>query len=139
VLSEAKGDRKIPIIIKPNDAQIIALELEGVKSKRPLIYDVVRNMSETFGIYLQEIYIKEVAEGIFYTKLIFTSAIDNQELDCEIGAAICLSIKYKCPIYASDSVMSTTSIYMNNSGEITPEQEKLNKKPRKRSKKTSSL
>lgn len=126
VLSETKGDRKLPIIIKPNDAEFIALKIEDIKSARPLIHDVVKNMSESFGIELQEVYIKEVIEGIFYPKLIFTNAVEESEIDCSIGDAISLSMVYKCPIYASDSVMKTASIYMTNDGQITEEQNELN-------------
>ena len=38
VLSEMKGKVKLPVIIKPQEAQRIALDLEGIKSAKPLIF-----------------------------------------------------------------------------------------------------
>ena len=44
VLSEKKGKRKLPIVIKPSDAQQIALKIEGVKSPRPLTHDIFKSL-----------------------------------------------------------------------------------------------
>ena len=35
VLGERKGKLKLPIIIKPNDAQFIAMKMEGLKTPIP--------------------------------------------------------------------------------------------------------
>ena len=57
VLSERKGGRKIPLIIKANEAQKIALELEGIKSARPLTHDIVKSMCDAFDLDIQEVFI----------------------------------------------------------------------------------
>lgn len=128
VLSEIKGDRKLPIIIKPADAQFISLKTESmeVNLQRPLVHDLIRIITDSLGAQLQEIYIKEIVEGVFYPKLIFTNTIDEHEIYCTIGDAISLSIVYGCPIYASEAVLNTAGIYMSNDGKISEDQYQKN-------------
>lgn len=126
VLSEVKGDRKLPIIIKPNDAQVIGLKLEDTKTQRPLTHDLFKSVNESFGIEVQEIYIKNIAEGIFYPKVIFNNVITTKELDCSVSDAVILSITHKCPIYASEDVLKIAGIHMDDQGRITEEQNEIN-------------
>jgi len=126
VLSEAKGERKLPIIIKPADAQYIALKVEGISTPRPLTQDLFRNFAELFSVELQEVFIHEVAEGIFYSKLIFTNALDEYQLDCCVGDAISMSLSFGCPIYANESVLLTAGVHMDNDGTISEDQYEKN-------------
>ena len=45
VLAEENGERRIPIIIGPVEAQAIAIQLEGLKPPRPLTHDLIKNMA----------------------------------------------------------------------------------------------
>jgi bifunctional DNase/RNase len=116
VLADKKGSRKLPLIIKPLEAQRIALELEGIKSPRPLTHDLIKSMTDSFGIDIQEVYIYSLAEGIFYTKLITTNSIDEVDLECTAGDAIALSVIYGCPIYTTSEIMETAGIIVDNDG-----------------------
>lgn len=116
VLSQCDGMTKLPIIIKPNDAQRIALEVEGIKGKRPQVHDLFKNMTNSFGIDIQEVYIHSVLEGIFYTKLLSNNGIDDVEIEANIGDAVILSLIYQCPIFASDDVMSSAGVLINDDG-----------------------
>lgn len=116
ILSQCDGMTKLPIIIKANDAQRIALEIEGIKNKRPLVHDLFKNMTDSFGIDIQEIYIYSVLEGIFYTKLVSNNGLDDVEIESNIGDAVILSLLYQCPIFASDDVMSSAGVLINDDG-----------------------
>ncbi len=43
---------RIPIIIGSFEAQAIAIQLENIKTPRPLTHDLFVNLSTQFGIYL---------------------------------------------------------------------------------------
>ena len=116
VLSEKKGKRKLPIVIKPSDAQQIALKIEGVKSPRPLTHDLFKSVNDAYGIDVQEVYIYAILEGIFYTKLITSNGIEDAEIDCTAGDGIALSIVYGCPLYASKEVLDLSGVYINDDG-----------------------
>ena len=127
VLSETKGDmRKLPVIIKPNEAQYIALKIEGIETPRPLTQDLFKSFTEALGADVSEIYIHNLVEGVFYAKVILTNAIDNYDIDCVVGDAISLALLYKCPIYTSQAVMNLAGIHMSDEGEITEEQKEKN-------------
>ena len=116
VLADKKGSRKLPLIIKPLEAQRIALELEGIKSPRPLTHDLIKSMTDSFGIDIQEVYILSLAEGVFYTKLITSNGIDEVEIECTAGDAIALAVIYNCPIFTTSEIMSSAGIIVNEDG-----------------------
>jgi bifunctional DNase/RNase len=116
VLSERKGKRKLPIVIKPSDAQQIALKIEGVKSPRPLTHDLFKSLTDSYQIDVQEVYIYAILEGIFYTKLITSNGVEEVEIDCTAGDGIALSIVYGCPLYASKEVLDLSGVYINDDG-----------------------
>lgn len=118
VLSDKNGSRKLPLIIKPLEAQRIALELEGIKSPRPLTHDLIKSMSDSFGIDVQEVYIHSLLEGVFYTKLITSNGIDEVEIECTAGDAMALSVIYKCPIFVTGDILESAGIVITEEGEI---------------------
>jgi len=113
VLSE-KGGRKIPVIIKPAEAQNIALKMEGIKTARPLTHDLIKSMTDSFSIEVQEVYIYKIVEGIFYTKIICSNGIEESETECTVGDGIALSMTYGCPIWASMDVIDSAGISVSD-------------------------
>jgi bifunctional DNase/RNase len=130
VLGERKGKLKLPIIIKPNDAQFIAMKMEGLKTPRPLTHELFKKITDNFNADLQQIYISNVLEGIFYAKLIFSNMVDEFEIECSVGDAICLALSYKCPIFCSKEVLKISGIEMDEDGTVSETQNETNHKER---------
>ena len=116
VLSEKKGNKKIPLIIKPTEAQRIALDLEGIKSPRPLTHDLIKSVTDAFEIDVQEVFIYSLAEGIFYTKIIASNGIEEVEIECTGGDGVALSVIYKCPIYVTTEILDSVGIVIADDG-----------------------
>ena len=116
VLSEKKGNKKIPLIIKPTEAQRIALDLEGIKSTRPLTHDLFKSVTDAFSIDVQEVFIYSLAEGIFYTKMIVSNGIEEVEIECTGGDGVALSVIYKCPIYVTTEILDSVGIVIADDG-----------------------
>jgi len=136
VLSEKSGKRKIPVIIKPTDAQQIALKIEGVKSPRPLTHDLFKSLTDSFGIDVLEVFIHSVLEGIFYSKIIATNDLEEIQIECGVGDAIALAQVYECPIYVAKDVIDMSGIYINDDGtQMTQSEidsvEEIQEKPKK--------
>lgn len=127
VLSAKKGGKKLPIIIKPAEAQQIAMKVEGLKSPRPLTHDLFFTLASSFSIDLQQVYIYSIAEGIFYTKLITSNGVEEIELDCCVGDGLALSLSFGCPIFVSKEVLDSAGIEINDDG--TPVQEEDGTEP----------
>ena len=130
ILGETNGNLKLPIIIKPNDAQFIAMKIEGLTTPRPLTQDLFKKVTDLFNVDLQQVYISNVIEGIFYTKLLFSNMIDEFEIDSTVGDAISLALSYKCPIFCSKEVLKMSGIIMEDDGTLTEEQDEENHKDR---------
>lgn len=116
VLSEMKGKTKLPLIVKPNDAQIIASKIEGIKSARPLTHDLIKSLTDSFNIDIQEVHIYSILEGIFYAKIVSSNGLDEVEIECCVGDALALSIVYGCPIYVSQSVLNIAGVSIEDDG-----------------------
>jgi len=123
VLSEVKGNKKLPIIVKPSDAQQIALKIEGMKSPRPLTHDLFKTLTDAYNIDIQEVYIHSVLEGIFYTKLVTTNGLDIIEVECTAGDGISLALVYQCPIYVSKEVMDMSGVNISDDGSMLSQDE----------------
>ena len=136
VLSERNGHRKLPIIIKSQDAQVIALKVEDMKSPRPLTHDLFQTVCDGFNLECREVVIYQVAEGIFYARLILTNGIDDINVEATAGDAIALSLVLNSPLYVVEEVLESCGIITDDSGSIAPETK--TKKPKK-SKKNSGI
>jgi bifunctional DNase/RNase len=134
VLAETNGHRKLPIIIKPQDAQTIALRVEGMKSPRPMTHDLFKSLSDAFMLDCQEVYIYQVLEGVFYAKLVFNNGIDDADIETTAGDAISLSLVFDCPLYVSEEVLDVCGIVTDDEGNLVPDSDesKKNKQTRKK-------
>jgi bifunctional DNase/RNase len=101
ILKEVNGLRRLPIIIGAFEAQSIALEMEGIKPPRPLTHDLLKNVMESLGASLTDVFINDLKDGTFYARL----SLDTQEVDSRPSDAIALAVRYNVPIYVADKVM----------------------------------
>lgn len=132
VLSEVNGHRKLPVIIKVQDAQTIALRVEGMSSPRPLTHDLFKSTCESFMVDCQEVQIYNVLEGIFYAKLILNNGVDDAEIESTVGDAIALSLVFDCPLYVEEDVLAFCGIQTDTQGNLVPDEDvKKTKKPKK--------
>jgi uncharacterized protein len=101
ILKEVNGLRRLPIIIGAFEAQSIALEIEGIKPPRPLTHDLLKNVMDSLGASLTDVFINDLKDGTFYARL----SLDSQEVDSRPSDAIALAVRYNVPIFVSDKVM----------------------------------
>lgn len=110
VLTESGGKRSLPIIIGGFEAQAIAIELEKMTPTRPLTHDLFKSFAVSFGIKIKEVVIYNLNEGIFYAKLICEREGQISEIDARTSDAIALGIRFKCPIYTFENILSSAGI-----------------------------
>ena len=112
VLAEEKGDRRIPIIIGPVEAQAIAIQLEGLKPPRPLTHDLIKNIAVAFNIALIEVTIYKLEEGIFYSELLCEMDGREVRIDSRTSDAVALALRFRCPIYTSEDILRKAGIVL---------------------------
>jgi bifunctional DNase/RNase len=119
VLGEEKGKRRLPIIIGGFEAQAIAIELEQMTPSRPLTHDLFKSFAVSFGIEVQEVIIYNLVEGIFFAKLICGSGEKVLEIDARTSDAIAISVRFNCPIYTYEFILSTAGIILEEGASLT--------------------
>ncbi len=120
VLTEEHGERRIPIIIGPVEAQAIAIQLEGLKPPRPLTHDLVRNIAQAFDIVLLEVIIHKLEEGIFYSELLCEMNGKEVRIDSRTSDAVALALRFRCPIYTTEEILLKAGIVLESEDEKSP-------------------
>lgn len=116
ILNEVEGNRRLPIIIGTFEAQAIALELEHIKPPRPMTHDLLKNVIQTFGAEIKQVFINELSEGTFFARIIYSNNGDQMEQDARPSDAIALAVRFNAPIYVADEIL-------NEAGIVSEEQE----------------
>lgn len=115
VLGETNGKRRLPIIIGSFEAQAIAIELEKMKPSRPLTHDLFKTFADAFNVLIKEVIIYNLVEGIFFAKLVCDDNGKEVEIDARTSDAIALAIRFNCPIYTFEFILSAAGIILEES------------------------
>lgn len=110
VLGEMHGNRRLPIIIGGFEAQAIAVEIEKMTPSRPLTHDLFKSLAEAYDIQIEEVLIYNLVDGIFFAKVMCKSGDTRIELDARTSDAVALAVRFECPIYTYDFIMSSAGI-----------------------------
>lgn len=119
VLGETKGKRRLPIIIGGFEAQAIAIELEKMTPSRPLTHDLFKSFADTFNVKVKEAIIYNLVEGIFFAKLICNNGEKEVEIDTRTSDAIALAVRFQCPIFTYEFILSTAGIILEEESSLT--------------------
>ena len=141
ILAEKQGDRRLPIIIGGVEAQAIAIQVENIKPARPLTHDLFKNLADQLNINLKEVVINDLVEGIFHAKLVLEQGEHEVEVDARSSDAIALALRFACPIFTYEFIMSAAGLKVEEGDEEKEATEKVEKpeKAEKKSIKTASL
>ena len=129
VLGEVNGLRRLPIVIGGFEAQAIAVALERMSPSRPLTHDLMKNFMMAFNVELHEVIINDLQEGIFYSKLVCSSANDTVEIDSRTSDALALAVRFGCPVYTYESILEQAGILMEDDGKKKKVQTVSNPEP----------
>lgn len=129
VLGEVSGRRRLPIIIGAFEAQAIAIEIEKMTPSRPLTHDLFKSFAQAYNITIQEIIIYNLVDGIFYSKLMCFDGKRTIEIDARTSDAIAIAVRFDCPIYTYEFILSSAGIviegndfvYLENINETSEE------------------
>jgi len=118
ILGETEGKRRLPILINTFEAQAILFHIEQIKIPRPLTHDLFKNFADTFGIEFKEVVISKFAQGIFYATLICSDGISIKEIDSRTSDAIALAVRFNCPIFTYEAVLSGAGVSVEEEPDI---------------------
>ena len=117
ILGEVGGKRRLPIIIGGFEAQAIAIELEKMKPSRPLTHDLFKQFADTFNVVIQEVVINKFKEGVFHAELVCLDGRSEYRIDARTSDAVALALRFKCPIFTHEKIMSAAGIIVDEKQE----------------------
>lgn len=103
------GERKLPMLIGPFEAQAISLPLEGTQPDRPMTHDLLRNIVERLEANLDRVVIDDLWNGIYYAKLYFRRGAEEIEIDARPSDSVALAVRFDAPIYVSEGILDAAS------------------------------
>lgn len=113
ILNEVDGDRKLPIVIGAFEAQSIAIALEKeIKPPRPLTHDLFKNFAERFDIFIKQVIIHKLVDGVFYSSIICERDKIEEIIDARTSDAIALALRFNAPIYTYKNILDKAGIYL---------------------------
>jgi len=81
---------------------------------RALTHDLMKNFMMAFNVELHEIIINDLQEGIFYSKLICSSANDTVEIDSRTSDALALAVRFGCSIFTYENILEQAGVMMED-------------------------
>lgn len=123
ILGEQDGDRRIPIIIGNFEAQAIAIVLENIQIPRPLTHDLIKSIGDKLDFVVTDVFINRFENGVFYTKINILQDDKKVEIDSRTSDAVALAIRFQCPIYTTEEIISRTGITLNEISNTTNNKE----------------
>lgn len=106
ILAPAGINKVLPIWIGHAEAWGIAMELSGVKAKRPLTYDLLRDVIGTLEAEVDRVEITELKEQTFYARIHLTADGKKYEIDARPSDSIALALKVKARILVNEELFN---------------------------------
>ena len=99
------GQRKLPILIGPFEAQAISLPMEGTRPDRPLTHDLLRTIIDRLNATLDRVVIDDLWNTIYYAKLYLHKGDEEMEIDARPSDAIAMAVRFDAPIFVSEGIL----------------------------------
>ena len=113
LLNETVGKRQLPIVIGWCEARAIAVALDSQeKPERPLTHDLFKSFGDNFNISISKVVIHKLIEGVFHSTFYCKNTLSKEdvEIDARTSDAIAIAIRFSCPIFTYEDILSRASI-----------------------------
>ncbi len=104
-LTEIAGARSLAIVIGPAEAHSIVIVMEKMPITRPLTHDLFVSLAENYEIHVEEVFIYQMIDGIFYARIVVRGNGKTVEVDSRTSDAVAIAIRFGAPIFCAKEVM----------------------------------
>lgn len=107
ILEALKGHQAFPVWIGIQEAQAIALEMEGAPTPRPLTHVLLKNILTDLQVNVSRVVIHDLRDNTFYASLLLQQGATTYSIDARPSDAIALALGVKAPIYVAAHVLQS--------------------------------
>jgi bifunctional DNase/RNase len=111
ILRHEETKALLPIWIGLCEANAIALELEGIRSPRPMTHDLLANVIRSFGSTIPDIVIHSLSDSVFYAT-IHVLHLDGtvSDIDSRPSDALALALRTSSKILVAEGVLAQAKV-----------------------------
>ncbi len=117
ILSPTGLNKVLPIWIGHAEAWGIAIQLSGVKSKRPLTYDLLKTVITALEAEVERVEITELKEQTFYARVLLKRDGHQLSIDARPSDSIALALRTGANIYVNEELFNLKG---DESSEVPP-------------------
>lgn len=99
------GERKLPIVIGPFEAQAIQLVLESNRPDRPMTHDLIKSILDRLGAVVDRAVIDDFWNTVYYAKLYLRTKTEEIEIDARPSDAIAIAVRFGASIFVAESIL----------------------------------
>ena len=111
MLKEVEGERQVPIIVGSNEAQAIAMALEGVEMPRPMTHDLMLDIIHSLDVDIKHIIISNIRKGTFFAKITMSTLTSGDvTVDSRPSDAIAIGLRSMVPIFVEEVVFDSVGL-----------------------------
>lgn len=99
------GERKLPILIGPFEAQAITLPLTEMRPDRPMTHDLLRTIMDRLDATLERVVIDDLWNTTYYAKLYLKRGKEEIEIDARPSDSIAMAVRFDAPIFVSEGIL----------------------------------
>lgn len=129
-LRDASGKLALHLVLSIFEAQLVSALLEKIPFKRPMWYSHFESIFTAFDVNLDEVYIRDFLEGVYFSSLIVSGGNKTLEFDSRPSDSIILALHMGKPIYVDKKLLIGNSIDTSTeSKDETSTEIEISKKP----------
>jgi uncharacterized protein len=106
----ANSGRRLPVWVGRFEADALKLHLDGLKTERPLTYDLMLEAFNRHGVSVVRADVLRVVDGVFFARLITKSGGRVEELDCRPSDALNLALRANVPIAVAQTLLDEAGV-----------------------------
>lgn len=106
----ANSGRHLPIWMGRFEADALKLHLDGLKTERPLTYDLMLDAFHRHGVTVVRADVLRATDGVFFARLITNSDGRIEEMDCRPSDALNLALRANAPISVAKSLLDEAGV-----------------------------
>jgi uncharacterized protein len=106
-LDDRVGQRSLQIAIGTDEARTITLELNGIKTVRPLTSELLGKVIARTGNVVDRVEVTEVRDEIYYAQIVLDRG--RYTIDSRPSDAIALALGVQAPIYVAGTLMRSVN------------------------------
>ena len=110
VLLVADSGRRVPLWVGSFEGYAMKLQLDGVKTERPLTYDLMLDALERYGVRIAKAEVLRVVDGTFFARLTVESDGGVEVFDCRPSDALNLALRAGAQIAIAQAVLDEAGV-----------------------------